>query len=167
MMDQNGTVCPSVFLAALAVRAFARFSTSAALRAEDNLGAAFFATAGAIFFAAAFFSRHRFFKAATIAALPALLSLRFGSGVAGAGGSDSPLILAHLAFCAIAILRRDAAENFFRFLTGASGVAAFSAGPPGSMARSSAILVSMLVFWNSKPSMAAVMISFVSFGVGM
>jgi hypothetical protein len=28
-------------------------------------------------------------------------------------------------------------------------------------------LASIRLFWNSKPSMAAVMISFVSFGVGM
>ena len=49
-------------------------------------------------FALAFFAAHRFFKAATIAALPALLSFRLGfagSGVAGAGGSGSPRIFAH------------------------------------------------------------------------
>jgi hypothetical protein len=58
-------------------------------------GAAFFAAAGFDLAASAFFAAHRFFKAATIAALPALLSLRFGFNVAGAGGSDSPRILAH------------------------------------------------------------------------
>ena len=65
-------------------------------------------------FAAAFFAAQRFFSAATIAALPALLSCRFGFaglGVAGAGGSDSPWSFAHLAFCAIAIFRLEAALN--------------------------------------------------------
>src|ERR1035438_3066450 len=33
----------------------------------------------------------------------------------GGGGSISPLILAHRAFCASAIFRRDAAPNFLRF----------------------------------------------------
>jgi len=63
----------------------------------------FFATAGTAFFAAAFaasafFVAQRFLSAATIAAFPALLSFRLGcldTGVAGAGGSVSPRILAH------------------------------------------------------------------------
>jgi len=60
--------------------------------------AAFFAAAGFDLAASAFFAAQRFLKAATIAALPALLSFRLGfagSVVAGAGGSDAPLILAH------------------------------------------------------------------------
>jgi hypothetical protein len=40
------------------------------------------------------------------------------SAGAGAAGSDSPLILAHLAFCARAIFRRTAALNFLRFPVG-------------------------------------------------
>ena len=128
-----------------------------------------FAEAGCAF-AAAFFAAQRFFKAATIAALPALLSFRFGfagSGVdAGAGGSDSPRIFAHLALCAMAIFRREAAENL-RFLVGASGVAAVPVEPPGSIARSSAIWASNFFFWASIPRIAAVKISVVSFGVGM
>ena len=61
-------------------------------------GAAFFATADFALAASAFFAAQRFFKAATMFALPALLSFRFGfagSCVVGAGGSDSPRILAH------------------------------------------------------------------------
>jgi len=55
--------------------------------------AAFLAGVDYAFFASAFANRQRFFVAATIAALPAALSLRFGlgaSGVAGTGGSDWP-----------------------------------------------------------------------------
>ena len=51
-----------------------------------RVGADFFATGDCNFAASAFFVAQRFFKAATIAAFPALLSLRFGldgSGVAG------------------------------------------------------------------------------------
>jgi hypothetical protein len=86
----------------------------------------------AVFFAAAFCKRHRFFVAAMIFAIPSLLIRRFGfdgCGVAGAAGSDSPRIFAHLAFCAIAILRLEAALNFFRFRPGASDVAAVSVVP--------------------------------------
>src|ERR1039458_6699875 len=133
------------------------------------LTAVFFVTAffvGA--FAAAFCKRQRFFVAAMILFIPSSLIRRFGlgaSGVAGAGGSDSPLILAHRFLCAIAILRRAAAEILcFRGVP--SGLAADSAGLPDSMARSPAILVSMCRFCSSNPRMAAVMISVVSL-VGM
>jgi hypothetical protein len=126
-------------------------------------GAAFFTAAfflaGVVFFvivadlAAARFRAHIFFVAAMIAALPAALSFLFGFGAfagAGAGGSASPLTLAHLAFWAKAILRRAAAENFFRFLAGASDVAAISV-EPGSIARSSLIWESIWRFCLSKP----------------
>ena len=78
-----------------------------------------------------------------IAALPAALSFRFafgGSGVAiGAGDTDSPFNLAHLAFCPRAI-RRLAAAEILRFTVVASGVAAaVGVVPPDIMARSSAI----------------------------
>jgi hypothetical protein len=131
------------------------------------LTAVFFVTAffaGA--FAAAFCKRQRFFVAAMILFIPSSLIRRFAFGaLAGAGGSDSPLILAHRFLCAIAILRRAAAEILcFRGVP--SGLAADSAGLPDSMARSSAILVSMCRFCSSNPRMAAVMISVVSF-VGM
>jgi hypothetical protein len=91
---------------------------------------------------AALTAAHRFFVAAMIAALPALLSFLFAFGASGgdvAAGSDSPRSFAHRAFCARAIFRRAAAENFFRLRTGASGLTEVSAGPPDSMARSSAI----------------------------
>src|ERR1035437_7552124 len=84
-------------------------------------GAAFFAVAGFDLAASAFFAAHRFFRAATMFALPALLSCRLGfavSCVVGAGGSDSPRILAHRRCCASRIRRRAAAENFLRFLVG-------------------------------------------------
>src|ERR1035437_7982590 len=99
--------------------------------------------------------------------IPSSLIRRFAFGaLAGAGGSDSPRSIAHLAFCAIAIFRLEAAENLLRLRVGGSGLAAGSVGPPGSTARSSAICVSMCRFCSSNPRMAAVMISVVSF-VGM
>src|SRR5438046_1133711 len=105
---------PAAALAALACRAFARFATSAAFLAGDSFffataffAMAFFAT-GTVLTAAAFFAAHLFFKAATIAALPAALSLRFGiegSGVAACDGdSVVPLIAAHRFCCPRAIL---------------------------------------------------------------
>ena len=102
----------------------------------------FLAPAFIAFAASARFSAHRFFVAAIILAIPSLLIRRLGlvaSGLAGAGGPDSPLILAHRAFCAIAIFRLEAAENLLRLRVGASGVAAGAAGPPDSTAWSSAI----------------------------
>src|ERR1039458_6503391 len=62
---------------------------------------------------------------------------------------------------------RAAAENFLRFLVGATGVAAVSPGPPDSMARSSAIFESICRFCSSNPRIAAVMISGVSFCIDM
>jgi hypothetical protein len=82
----------------------------------------------------------RFFVAAMIRAMPALLIRRFGlTGfrvAAGWAGSDSRLALAHLAFCARAIFRLVAALNFLRFREVASGAAGLAG--PGSIARSSA-----------------------------
>jgi hypothetical protein len=83
--------------------------------------------AGCAFAASARFSAHRFLVAAMIAALPAALSFRFGlagSSVAGAGGWDSPRILAHRRCWASFIRLRAAAENFLRLRVGASGMAA-------------------------------------------
>src|ERR1039458_10619505 len=105
------------------------------------LGAAFFravflALAGCAFAASALFCAHRRRTASWIAFLPAALSFRFGfgaTGVAGADGSDSPLMLAHRRCWASFMRCRAAAENFLRFLVGATGVAAVSPGPPDSM----------------------------------
>src|ERR1035438_5560438 len=75
--------------------------------------------------AAAFLAAQRFLSAATIAAFPALLSFRFafgGSGMAGAGGSDSPRILAHRRCWASFMHLLAAAENFLRFHFVGSGV---------------------------------------------
>src|ERR1017187_2325494 len=116
------------------------------------------------------FCAHRRRRASWIAFLPAALSFRLGFGataVAGADGSDSPLMLAHRRCCASRILRRAAAENFLRLLVGASGAEAVSPGPPGSMARSSAIFESICRFCSSNPRIAAVMISGVSLCIGM
>ena len=127
------------------------------------LEAVFFLAAGFGFAVAVFFAAHRFFNAATIAALPALLSFRLGFEgvvVADGAGLDSPRIFAHRRCWASFIRRRAAAENFLRLRIGASGVAAaVDLLPPSTMARSSAICWSIRVFYNSKPSMAAVMIS--------
>jgi len=118
---------------------------------------------------AALANRQRFFVAAIIRFMPSSLIRRLGFGgsdVARDGGSDVTLIAAHRRCWASFMRRRAAAENFRRFLVGASGVAAGSAGPPDRMARSPLICESMCRFCSSNPRMAAVMISFVSF-VGM
>jgi hypothetical protein len=81
---------------------------------------------------------------------------------AGVDGTDSPRILAHLAFCAIAIFSLEAALNFLRFGGSDSGVASGVAELPLSIARSSAILASRFVFWTSIPMIAAFTISAVS-----
>jgi len=131
-------------------------------------GAAFFAALCA-FAASARFSAQRFFVAAMIAALPALLSFRFGfagSVAAGAGGSDSLRSFAHRSRWASFMCRRAAADNFLRFRGAASDMVAVSTEPPDRIAASSATLVSMCRFCYSNPRMAAVMISGVSF-VGM
>src|SRR4051812_38774643 len=66
-------------------------------------------------FAALFFAAQRFLRAATIAARPSALSLRFGFPALAAGafseGADSPLILAQRALCDSAIRLRAAALN--------------------------------------------------------
>jgi hypothetical protein len=81
-----------------------------------------------------------FAKFATRAAFRALLIFRLGfDGTSGSDGSDSPLIFAHLAFCAAAIFRLEAVENFLRLPVDTSGVAAASGEPPGKSVRSSAI----------------------------
>jgi hypothetical protein len=73
---------------------------------------------------------------------------------------------AHRFFVAAEIAFRPAALIFRRLPLVGSGVAAGSEEPPVNRLRSSAICVSMWSYCCSKPMMAAVMISFVSF-VGM
>ena len=74
------------------------------------LTAPFFVAAGFGLAVAAFFAAHRFFKAATIAALPALLSLRLGLGASsGVAGSDCFFAEAHRFRWASAIRARPAA----------------------------------------------------------
>jgi hypothetical protein len=85
--------------AARAALAFAKFASNAAFLAGD-----IFFFAAAVFvagFCSLWTASHRFLSAATIAALPALLSFRFAFGAtgvtgAGAGASDSPRTFAHL-----------------------------------------------------------------------
>ena len=132
--------------------------------------AAFFAVVffrtGAAFltaiFAFAAFAALAFFRLATSLAFAAAESFRFGfvGSAAAWVGSDSPRILAHLAFCARAIVLRAEAETL-RLPVGGCGVAA-SVGPPVNRLRSSAICVSIRSLCCSKPTMAAWMISFVS-----
>jgi hypothetical protein len=88
----------------------------ATLAGEDFLTAAFrtVTLAGAFLFAAfaasARISAHRFLVAATIAALPALLSLRLGFGASAVFGSSAAFFdAAHLFRCAAAIARLPAA----------------------------------------------------------
>jgi hypothetical protein len=76
--------------------------------------AAFFVGDGNVFAACALTRAQRAFVAATIAALPALLSFRLGFAgpcAVGAGGSDCPINLAHLACCPRTILRLAASGN--------------------------------------------------------
>jgi len=99
---------------------------------------------------------HRAFVAAMIRARPALLIRRFRCEGCGAGACSDPLfIFCHLAFCASAIFRLEAAENFFR-LSGPASLSAVGSGrSPSSIPRSSAIWTSICFFWVSKPSIAA------------
>jgi hypothetical protein len=82
---------------------------------------------------------HRFFNAATMAALPAALSLRFAFVVDLEADADSPLDAAHRFRCASLMRFRAAALIFRRLPFVGSGAAVSSVRPPGSMARSSAI----------------------------
>ncbi len=129
------------------------------------LAAVFFA--GTVSAAAAFFAAQRFFNAATIAALPAALSFRLGLEAFGVLASGCPLEAAHRFRCAAAIALRPAALIFRRAGVAAVAAALVPAGVPESIARRSAIWASILTFCSSKPRMAAEIISFVSFGVGM
>jgi hypothetical protein len=92
--------------------------------------------------------------------IPSGLILRFGFDafvVAGTAGLDLPRIFAHLSRCAALIRLRVAAENF-RCLRGAdSDAAAGCAGPPLSIARSSATRSSRRFLCALNPSMAALM----------
>ena len=90
--------------------------------------------------AAARFVAHRFFNAATIAALPAALSLRFGlaAPATGSDGADSCLASGHRFRWASAIRARPAALILRLRFVGAPG-AAVSVGVPVSIWRSSAI----------------------------
>jgi len=103
-----------------------------------------------------------------IAFLPAADSFRFGLGAASGAATTAPLLdAAHLLRCASAMALLPAALIFRRFFFGSSGAAAGSMGPPVSPALSSAIWASMCRFCSSNQRMAAVMISLVSFGVGI
>jgi hypothetical protein len=66
---------------------------------------------------------------------------------------DSPLVLAHLARCAAAILARAAAD-ILRLFLGAGAAPSVAAGL--NICRSSAIRALILFFCSSKPAMAAV-----------
>src|ERR1035437_10094301 len=102
-----------------------------------------------------------------MAFLPAALSLRFGLGAFGATGDEVFLDSAHLFRWASPMRFRAAALIFRRLPCGPPGAAAVAVGPPGSMARSSAIWASIRSFCCSKPSTAAVMISAVSLWVAI
>ena len=99
--------------------------------------------------------------------LPAFLAdpLRFDAFAADLAcpGPDSPRNFAHLALCAAAILLR-AAALIFRRLRGVGSEAGAACGEsPLSSVRSSAISPSNCSMRCSKPSMAAMIISSVSF----
>ena len=139
----GGAAAGAVFFAAAFLTGAPFFAAFVGAFTAVFLLAAFF-LAGAAFFVAAFafasLTALAFFRFATSFAYAAE-SFRFGfvGSAAAWVGSDSPRILAHLAFCAIAIFRLEAALNLLRFLVAGSGVVAVSAGPGERMARSSAI----------------------------
>jgi hypothetical protein len=80
----------------------------AAFLTIDFLRADFLAFIGCGLPAEARLTAHRFFNAATIAALPAALSLRLRLATAGLGGWANFLVAAHLFCCAAAIRFRAA-----------------------------------------------------------
>src|SRR5664279_4461580 len=83
--------------------------------------------------AVAFLAAHRFLRAATIAALPAAESLRFGLAATGeARAADEPLDTAHRLRCASAMRFRAAALLFLRLVVGTSGAVAGSTRLPPS-----------------------------------
>ena len=84
-----------------------------------------FLVALVVYFFAARNAAHRFRVASAIAFRPAALIVRFFflTGATASAVTDSPLIPAHLSFCARAIFLREAAENF-RFLETPSTVVA-------------------------------------------
>ena len=98
------------------------------------------------FAASALLAAHRFLRAATIAALPALLSLRLGFGGSGVISSDCVFDAAHRFLCASAIRARPAALIPRRLPL--EGAAAGAAEPvtPDSIPRSSAICSSIPCF---------------------
>src|ERR1700748_679993 len=87
------------------------------------------------YFAAAFFAAHRFFRAATIAALPAALSFRLGLDVSATTpkAAGSPLTLAHLRRCP-SRMRCNVAALILRLPLVDPASLAGDAGPPFSMA---------------------------------
>ena len=156
--------CPIIFFAGLAEAFFAvRLATVLC-----DCVAAFLAPAGCAF--AVRLSAQRRFEASEMARLPAALIFRLGFArsdlAADSGVVDAAFIAAHRFFWPSAIRRRAAALTL-RFRVGASGVVVPSVLPPDNMARSSPIWASIRLFCDSKPSMAAAMISAFSFGVGM
>lgn len=116
----------------------------------------FFAAGACAFAAAARFNAQRRLLASLIARRPAADNFRFGFGTpadAGVGGSDWPLILAHLLSWP-ARIRCKASALSFRFRCGPAWEPS-DVLRPGTRARSSAICWSILTFCDSKPSMAA------------
>jgi hypothetical protein len=156
-------VAADFFTGAVFFAAFAGAVVTAAL-----LTAVFFVATGFGFAASARFAAlaaRAFARFATNTAFRALLSLRFGFDVVGAGGSAAFLEAAHRLRWASPIAFLPAALIFrrLRLPVGAFGVAAVVGFVfPSSIARSSAICVSMCVFCCSNPAIAAEMISGVS-----
>jgi hypothetical protein len=112
--------------------------------------------------AAVFASSQRFLLASMIRLRPAALSLRLGAFAAVADPPAANLFASpHRLRCAAAIRPRALALMVLRF----SGAEDDTVSVPGPdrLARSSAICASMRTFWASKPSIAALMISWLSF----
>jgi hypothetical protein len=117
-------------------------------------------------FRAARTASHRRFVASIIAFRPAALSLRFLRAGAEVLPDSEPAVrfAAHLFRCAAAILARAAADIRRRLVVGADDSAPSLLAPPLNICRSSATCPFIRFFCSSKPSMAAVISSRLSFG---
>ena len=160
--------CP-VDLAAVFFAGFAGAFFAGFLAAVSFL-ATFFVPAACSFAASARLSAQRRFVASEMARRPAALICRLGLAgsrpAADSGFLDSAFTAAHL-FLWPSAMRRRAAALTLRVRVGASELPVASVLPPDNIARSSPIWASILLFCDSKPSIAAAMISAFSLGVGM
>jgi hypothetical protein len=138
-------------------------------RAKCNTGQAWTGSAGlpraGYSVAAAFFAAQRFFSAATMAFRPSGLSFRFDFFAALAGAAAAPPLAAAQRRLCPSLIRSNASGLNLRFEVPRFVEGAEPAAAPDSIDRSSAICASIFCFCDSKPAIAASMISRVSVGI--